>query len=101
MAQDWEIVEVTTTSVEADLIVGFLTSRGVTAEKDSRLFTQEPVSLGTLGDVRIRVPADEAEGARTLLADLREQGPELAEAAATAQTDSEPDSERESDPDSD
>ncbi len=67
MVPQWELLQVVSTDSEAALIRGFLTSRGVTVENDSRLFTQEPVTSGALGDVRIMVPADQLDAAQRLL----------------------------------
>lgn len=73
--QTWAIVATVPTPSEAELLAGFLENQGVTVEQESRLFTQEPVSLGTMGDVRIRVPMEQAAEARRLLAELAENPP--------------------------
>ncbi len=73
MAHQWEVVQTVSTDSEAELIRGFLVSRGVTVEKDSRLFTQEPVTFGAFGDVRIMVPAAELANAKRLLAELADE----------------------------
>lgn len=71
MSEGWEIVETVGTEAEAALIAGFLESRGVAAQVESLLFHQEPVTFGRLGEVRVRVPAADAERARRLLAERR------------------------------
>jgi len=52
---DWELVETLGTEQEAALVVGFLASRGIEARVDSRVFHQEPVTFGRLGEVRVLV----------------------------------------------
>lgn len=71
MSEGWEIVETVGTEAEAALIAGFLESRGLSAQVESLLFHQEPVTFGRLGEVRVRVPAADAELARRLLAERR------------------------------
>ncbi len=73
MSKDWEIVETVGTEEEAALIRGFLESQSVTVQIESLLFHQEPVNFGRLGEVRIRVPPEQAEEARKLLDD-RDEG---------------------------
>ena len=94
MSEGWEIVETVGTEAEAALIAGFLESRGLSAQIESLLFHQEPVTFGRLGEVRVRVPAADAELARRLLAERRlrfeivpaESDREIAEAEGGAQT---------------
>ena len=69
MSEAWEIVEIVGTEEEAALVKGFLESQGITVEIESLLFHQEPVNFGHLGEVRVRVPEDQADGARKLLED--------------------------------
>ena len=71
MSEGWEIVETVGTEAEAALIAGFLESRGLSAQIESLLFHQEPVTFGRLGEVRVRVPAADAGLARRLLAERR------------------------------
>ena len=70
MVPQWEVVRVVLTANEAELIRGFLSSRGITVETESLLFTQEPLSTGAFGNVRILVPASELAEAQRLLAEL-------------------------------
>ncbi len=74
MVPQWEVVRVVLTANEAELIRGFLSSRGITVETESLLFTQEPLSTGALGDVRILVPASELGEAQRWLAELESEG---------------------------
>jgi len=67
MAEVWEIVKVVGTEEEATIVVGFLQSSGIEAEAESLAASEFPIDFGDLGQVRIRVPAGQAEVARTLL----------------------------------
>lgn len=94
MSEAWEIVEIVGTEEEAALIQGFLESQGVTVQIESLLFHQEPVNFGRLGEVRIRVPEDQADAARKLLEDSDdgtrpglEEGELLGEVQESAETD--------------
>lgn len=71
---DWEIVETVGTEEEASLIAGYLEAEGIPANVESLLFHQEPVNFGTLGEVRVKVRAEDLERARTLLEE-REDAP--------------------------
>lgn len=72
---DWEIVTTVGTDEEAALIAGLLEAAGIRAEVESLLFHQEPVNFGQLGEVRVRVPAADAEAARRILAESRSAAP--------------------------
>lgn len=52
---------------EAALIEGLLESAGIEAELESQVFTQEPVTLGLLGTVKVWVRSDHYQQARELL----------------------------------
>lgn len=69
MDDAWETVTVVGTDEEAALIEGYLTAQGLTAEVESLVFHQEPVTFGRLGEARVRVPAHQADEARRLLAE--------------------------------
>jgi hypothetical protein len=86
---DWQVVEVVGTEEEAALIAGFLESRGLPCRIESLRFHQEPVNFGRLGEVRVRVPAERLEEARSLLAQRRSRF-DLVHAAGEAD-DAEPD----------
>jgi len=72
---DWEIVTTVGSDEEATLVAGYLEAAGIPAEIESLLFHQEPVSFGRLGEVRVRVPADQLEAARRVLASAGGDGP--------------------------
>lgn len=68
---EWEIVKVVGTPEEATIVVGFLQSSGIDAEAESLHVSELPTDLGDLSEIRIRVPPEQAQDARTLL-DSRE-----------------------------
>jgi hypothetical protein len=67
MAEDWEIVKTVGTEEEATIIVGFLRSSGIEAVAESLAASEFPTEFGDLAQVRIRVPADQAQEAIALL----------------------------------
>ncbi len=68
---EWEVVKVVGTPEEATIVVGFLQSSGIDAEAESLHVSELPTDLGTLSEIRIRVPPEQAGDARALL-DSRE-----------------------------
>lgn len=64
---DWEIVETFGTEEEAAVVAGFLEAEGIPTAIESQLFHQEPVSFGMLGQVHVRVRAEDLAQARELL----------------------------------
>ena len=70
---DWEILEIVGTEQEALLIAGFLESREVPVQVESRVFRQEPVNFGALAQVRLKVPSTFLEQARHLLEARRQR----------------------------
>jgi type III secretory pathway lipoprotein EscJ len=67
MAEDWEIVKIVSTEEEANIVVGFLESSGIEAEAESLAASEFPIDFGELAQVRIRVPAGQAQEAVALL----------------------------------
>ena len=67
MAEDWEVVKIVGTEEEATIVVGFLESSGIAAEAESLAASEFPIDFGDLAQVRIRVPAEQAEDAKALL----------------------------------
>jgi hypothetical protein len=67
MAEDWEIVKIVGSPDEAAIVVGFLENSGIEAEAESLHASEFPADIGELSEIRIRVPADQAEEARELL----------------------------------
>ncbi len=70
---EWEKIEVVNTVREATLLAGFLRSNGIPAAIESRFFTQEPVSIGTLGKVDVFVPRERLAEAEQLLDRLEKE----------------------------
>jgi hypothetical protein len=64
---DWQIVTIVGTDEEAALVAGCLAAAGIRAEIESLLFHQEPVTFGRLGEVRVRVAAEDLDAARRAL----------------------------------
>lgn len=52
---------------EAKLLQGFLDAEGITAQIESVKFDMAPVNFGSMGDIRVYVPADEEQRAMELL----------------------------------
>jgi hypothetical protein len=71
--REWGIAKVVESNEEAIVVAGFLKSNGIPAEVESLHVEELPVNLGSLGEVRVRVPVEHLEEARELLA-AREQG---------------------------
>jgi hypothetical protein len=67
MPEDWEIVKIVGTEEEATIVVGFLQSSGIEAQAESLHASEFPTDFGDLAQVRIRVPAEQAQDAKTLL----------------------------------
>jgi hypothetical protein len=65
--EDWEIVKIVGTEEEATIVVGFLQSSGIEAEAESLHASEFPTEFGDLAEVRIRVPAAQAQEAIDLL----------------------------------
>jgi hypothetical protein len=74
MAEDWEIVTVVESEEEAQLVAGYLQSRGVDCQVDSSHSSEFPATVGALGVVRLEVPVAQADEARRLLGDRERDG---------------------------
>ena len=72
MREEWVLLETVGIEDEARLIVGFLQSVDIECEIESLRFTQEPVNLGHLSEMRLRVRYSELDKARELLARQRQ-----------------------------
>lgn len=94
--EEWGVAKVVENREEAILVAGFLQSSGIPAEVESLYAEELPVNMGSLGEIRVRVPAERLQEALAVL-ELREDGaplaelsdlgePETAETAATAAT---------------
>jgi hypothetical protein len=71
--REWGTARVVETNEEAILVAGFLNNNGIPAEVESLHVEELPVNLGSLGEVRVRVPTDRLEEALALLG-ARDQG---------------------------
>jgi hypothetical protein len=91
-AAEWAVAMVAKTVEEARFVTGFLTSNGIPAEIESLHVDELPVNVGSLAEVRVRVPRERLEEAVALLArQLRDDGAGLDEAALAAPVEGEQD----------
>jgi hypothetical protein len=89
-AAEWAVAMVAETVEEARFVVGFLHSSGVPAEIESLHVDELPVNVGSLAEVRVRVPQDRLAEAGALLASQeRISSAELDEAAMAAPSEGE------------
>jgi hypothetical protein len=65
--EDWDVVKIVGTEEEANIVVGFLQSSGIEAVAESLFASEFPADFGDLAQVRIRVPAEQADEATALL----------------------------------
>jgi hypothetical protein len=63
----WVEITNASTTDEARLLQGFLQAEGVDCQIESLKFNMEPINFGTMGEIRIYVPADEEARAIELL----------------------------------
>ena len=82
--EEWGVAKVVENREEAILVAGFLQNSGIPAEVESLYAEELPVNMGTLGEIRVRVPPERLEEALALL-DLREDGAPLAELSDLAE----------------
>jgi|GEM_PF-716531 len=59
------------TEDEANLLRGFLEAEGIPCQIESLRFSMEPITFGTMGDVRVYVSADSESTALELLRERR------------------------------
>lgn len=67
--EEWQLLTTLNTEGEANLLKGLLESMDIPCLLESRVFNQEPVTLGTLGRVLVRVPRERHAEAVALLAE--------------------------------
>ncbi len=82
----WETLRVVTNMAEAALIEGSLESSGIEVEIESRAFSAEPVNVGNMAQILIRVQSHQIEEAQKLLEEL---AAEAADEAPARKDDSE------------
>lgn len=63
----WVEIESVGTEEEANLLKGFLDAAGIPAQIESLKFNMEPVNLGTMGEIRIYVAAENEKAALDLM----------------------------------
>ncbi len=82
-------VEIASTGAEdqAAIIQGFLEASGIPAQIENVKFAMEPITFGTLGDIRIYVPAEEEQRALELMRSRNQQAEQLDDDGETLVTD--------------
>ncbi len=79
--EEWLSIKVIDDEEEAELIEGFLQSRDIPCQLDSRYSHEFPTHMGHLAEIEVKVPESVAQEARALLESREEQEPGAAEAA--------------------
>jgi len=64
----WVEIASTSTEDESRLLQGFLEGQGIPCQIESLKFNMEPVNLGSMGEIRVYVRADDEAAAMALLA---------------------------------
>lgn len=67
--RNWVTVRTVGTDQEAELIAGFLRARELPVEVETLPLHQLPMTIGTFGEVRVKVPAESRPEAERLLAE--------------------------------
>ncbi|HUP46590.1 MAG TPA: DUF2007 domain-containing protein [Thermoanaerobaculia bacterium] len=83
----WVEIASSGTEDEATLLSGFLEAEGIPAQVENVKFSMEPINFGTLGDIRIYVPAQDEARAQELLRDRQRQYERLDDDTETVVTD--------------
>lgn len=83
----WVEIASTANSDEAELIQGFLNAEGIDAQLEHAQANILPTNIGTLGDVRVFVPADQEAAAMELLRNREREWKKLADDEDTLVTD--------------
>ena len=63
----WVEIASTGGSDEATVLQGFLENEGIDCQIESLRFSMEPINFGTMGEVRVYVPAEQEQKAMELL----------------------------------
>lgn len=63
----WVEIASTGSEDEATLMTGFLQAEGIPAQVENVKFTMEPINFGTMGDIRVYVPAEHEQRAQELM----------------------------------
>ena len=86
----WVEISSVGTDDEARLLQGFLEAEGITAQVENVKFSMEPINFGTMGDIRVYVPADEETRAQELLRKREQEYQRLDDDEETLVTDEGP-----------
>jgi hypothetical protein len=86
----WVEIASTGAEDEATLLAGFLEAAGISANIENVKFAMEPINFGTMGDIRVYVPADEEQRALELLRSRERQAEQLDDDEETLVTDEGP-----------
>lgn len=73
----WVEIASTATPDEAQLLQGFLQAEGLECQIESLKFNMEPINFGTMGEIRVYVPASEEARAVALLQEREEEYDQL------------------------
>ena len=86
----WVEIASTGTADEATLLSGFLEAEGIPANVENVKFQMEPINFGTMGDIRVYVPAEHERRAQELLRSRDQQATLLDDDEETLVTDDGP-----------
>ena len=86
----WVEISSAGTDDEARLLQGFLEAEGISAQVENVKFSMEPINFGTMGDIRVYVPADEEARAQELLRKREQEYQRLDDDEETLVTDEGP-----------
>jgi Putative prokaryotic signal transducing protein len=86
----WVEIASTGTDDEARLIQGFLDAEGIPAQIENVKFSMEPVTFGTMGEIRVYVGAEDEQRAQELLRSRDRQAENLDDDEETLVTDEGP-----------
>lgn len=86
----WVEIASTGTADEATLLSGFLEAEGIPANVENVKFQMEPINFGTMGDIRVYVPAEHERRAQELLRSRDQQAAQLEDDEETLVTDDGP-----------
>lgn len=73
----WVEIASTGTEDEATLLCGFLQAEGIPAQVENVKFQMEPINFGTMGDIRVYVPAEHEQVAQEKLRSREVQAAQL------------------------
>jgi hypothetical protein len=86
----WVEIASTGAEDEATLLSGFLEAAGISAQVENVKFAMEPINFGTMGDIRVYVPAEDEQRAMELLRSREIQAEQLDDDGETLVTDEGP-----------